>query len=38
MKWIGILAIGAIASALAGGGPLGRIIGAIAREAARAIT
>jgi hypothetical protein len=38
MKWVGILAVGALAATLAGGGPLGRVVGAIAREIARAAT
>lgn len=38
MKWVGILAVGAFAAMLAGGGPVGRIVGALARELARAAT
>ncbi len=38
MKWVGILGVGAAAAALVGGGPLGRIVAAFAREAVRALT
>jgi hypothetical protein len=38
MKWVGILAVGALAATLAGGGPAGRLVGALVRELARAVT
>ncbi len=38
MKWVGILAVGALAATLAGGGAVGRIVGALVRELARAVT
>jgi hypothetical protein len=38
MKWVAILGVGALAAMLAGGGPAGRLVGALARELARAFT
>lgn len=38
MKWVGILAVGAAVASAVGGGPIGRLAGAVARELARAVT
>jgi len=38
MKWVAILAVGAAVSTMAGGGTVGRLLGAVAREVARAVS
>jgi hypothetical protein len=35
MRWYLILGVGALVSFVAGGGPVGRVLGAVAREVAR---
>lgn len=38
MRWWLILGAGAAASAVVGGGPVGRLLGAVVREVGRAVT
>lgn len=37
LRWLGVLGVGAIAAELAGGGVVGRLLGALAREGARLV-
>lgn len=37
LRWLGVLGAGAVVAQLAGGGVVGRLLGALAREGARLV-